>query len=237
MGDASSPTSTTAVSPTQPQTNPLPFWLVNVPNSERPPSCPDFLLDIKAKNRGILGTPDEEYHRHSWTEVKHIIATNRIDLFGRVPSELRRYLGYTWKLKQEYGSVVDFVLQKRLCWTDLTPKNPIPFADPDDIKILYNDWPYGINQSIVHLVIWTKFDLEDDPATDDLTPNARREIDEFVQRTFCTHVKPENVIWFKNWRSLKSVQAVEHFHVMLYEPDMEFVRTITGNDVPLSEKV
>jgi len=63
----------------------------------------------------------------------------------------------------------------------------------DDIKILYNDWPYGVDEKIVHLVVWTKFDLEDDPTTDDLTPEARKEIDDYVDKTFCTNVKPENV--------------------------------------------
>ena len=63
----------------------------------------------------------------------------------------------------------------------------------DDIKILYNDWPYGIDAKIVHLVVWTKFDLEDDPATDDLTPKARRDIDDFVDRTFCSKLPSENV--------------------------------------------
>ena len=62
-----------------------------------------------------------------------------------------------------------------------------------DIKILYNDWPYGIDPKIVHLVVWTRFDLEDDPNTDDLTPRARKQIDDFVVRTFCLKVKPENV--------------------------------------------
>ncbi|KAI9839781.1 MAG: hypothetical protein M1837_002020 [Sclerophora amabilis] len=221
----------------KPNDEPLPYWLVNVPVSQHPPSCPDFLLRASAKNRGILSTRDEDFRRLSWPEVQHLIATNRIDLFRRLPSDLRRYLGYTWYLNQEYGSVMNFVVQKRLRWTDLKPKNPVPFADPEDIKILYNDWPYGIDSSIVHLVIWTKFDLEDDPATDDLTPTARRGIDDFVNRTFCSHVPSEHVIWFKNWRSLKSIHAVEHFHVMLYAPDKEFVKSITGNDVPLSEKV
>ena len=45
------------------------------------------------------------------------------------------------------------------------------------------------------------------------------------------------VLWFKNWRSLKSIHAVEHFHVMLYDPPREFVKEITHDDVPLSEKV
>lgn len=63
----------------------------------------------------------------------------------------------------------------------------------DDIKILYNDWPYGVDENIVHLVVWTKFDLEDDPVTDDLTDVARREIDDYVKKTFCERVAPENV--------------------------------------------
>jgi hypothetical protein len=36
---------------------------------------------------------------------------------------------------------------------------------------------------------------------------------------------------------LKSVRAVEHFHVMLFDPDMEFVRAVTKNDVPMAEKL
>lgn len=82
-------------------------------------------------------------------------------------------------------------------------------------------------------MVWTKFELEDDPATDDLTPSARAAIEAYVQRTFCSRVPPAQVIWFKNWRSLKSVHAVEHFHVMLYRPDMDFVKEITHGDVPL----
>ncbi len=63
----------------------------------------------------------------------------------------------------------------------------------EDFKILRNDWPYGIDPDIVHLVVWTKFELEDDPTTDDLTMDARRQIDEFVQRTFCSKINPEHV--------------------------------------------
>lgn len=62
-----------------------------------------------------------------------------------------------------------------------------------DIKILYNDWPYGIDKSIVHLVVWTKFLLEDDPETDDLTPKMRKEIDEYVAGMFGSRVPPDKV--------------------------------------------
>jgi hypothetical protein len=35
---------------------------------------------------------------------------------------------------------------------------------------------------------------------------------------------------------LKSVKTVEHFHVMLYDPDPEFVKDVTNGDVPLCER-
>lgn len=58
---------------------------------------------------------------------------------------------------------------------------------------MHNDWPYGIEKDIVHLVVWTKFELEDDPVTDDLTPQARQEIDNYVKKTFCSRVPSEKV--------------------------------------------
>ena len=45
------------------------------------------------------------------------------------------------------------------------------------------------------------------------------------------------VIWFKNWAKLKSVHALEHFHVMLFDPDPAFVDRITGGDIPLSKRI
>ncbi|EON67335.1 hypothetical protein W97_06588 [Coniosporium apollinis CBS 100218] len=215
---------------------PLPFWLVNVPRDEWPAKCPDFLSGLSTKDERIIGTPDSEYHRMTWPEVQKAVEANRPDLFQRVPSDLRKYRKYTFMLTKQYGSIMNFVLKQRLQWLDLTP-NGGPFVYPEDIKILHNDWPYGVDEKIVHLVIWTKFDLEDDPATDDLTPEAREQIDEYVNKTFCTRVNPDRVIWFKNWRSLKSVHAVEHFHVMLYDPDPAFIEEITNGDVPLSAKV
>lgn len=64
---------------------------------------------------------------------------------------------------------------------------------PDDIKILYNDWPYGIDEKIVHLVIWTKFSFEEDPETEQLTWEARIDLEDWVYETFCTRMKPGNV--------------------------------------------
>ncbi|KAL1848600.1 hypothetical protein Plec18170_007910 [Paecilomyces lecythidis] len=238
-GDSSSPES-------------LPYWLVNVPRSEWPAECPEYLRDLVPKSIKCLSTPDEAYKRQDWELVKEIVGTNHIERFQRVPSDLRRYLEYTAQIKKKYGSVMDFIVQKRLHWgegkpEDLKPKGcPFEFdaclADqfpesPEDIKILYNDWPYGVETDIIHLVVWVKFELEDDPATDDLTPKARQEIEEYVRRTFCARIPREEIVWFKNWKSLKSVHAIEHFHVMIHNPDMDFVRELTHGDMPLIERV
>lgn len=85
----------------------------------------------------------------------------------------------------------------------------------------------------MHLVVWTKFELADDPATGRSTPESRQQIEAYVQSTFGGQA---DVVWFKNWQSLKSVSALEHFHVMLYRPEGGFVRGITGGDVPMTEK-
>lgn len=108
-----------------------------------------------------------------------------------------------------------------------------------DVKILCNDWPYGVDPAIKHLVVWTKFELpvSAEEARGDLGPDVRRRIDAFVEDKFRRVCGEERVVWFRNWSALKSVHAVEHFHVMLYDADPEFVRRITGGDVPLAEQV
>jgi len=94
-------------------TTPLPYWQINVPPSQREAACPPFLANLKPKDLSIISTPDALYRTITWPEVRTIIAANRIDSFQRVPSDLRRYLAYNWKLKKEHGSVMEFVLSKR----------------------------------------------------------------------------------------------------------------------------
>ncbi|KAI2466599.1 hypothetical protein F4781DRAFT_405089 [Annulohypoxylon bovei var. microspora] len=212
--------------------NGLPYWQTNVDEHERTEECPEYLRTLSIKDVGHIGTPDDSYRIATWPEVQSIVAENRLDAFRRVPSNLRRYLEYTWELKRDYGSVMDFILIERLQWeAPVTPRGR-PFEFEDDVKILWNDWPYGIDERIVHLVVWTKFELAEDPVTTDLTDEARAAINGYVQNTFGSRLPRDRYIWFKNWRSLKSVQAVEHFHVMLFDPDLRFVDEITNDDHP-----
>lgn len=165
-----------------------------MPEELRLSACPDFLLSLSEKDRGIISTPDSDYILDTWEDVKKRIKLNRLDLFRRKPSDLRRYLEYTWELKRDYGSVMNFILSQRLAWeSPIVPRGSGPFEHPDDVKILLNDWPYGIDSRIIHLVVWTRFELDEDPDTGDLTDRARAEIDAFVDRTFSPAVPRDQV--------------------------------------------
>ena len=126
-------------------------------------------------------------------------------------------------------------------WKTNTPSGDAPFTNSKDYRILFNDWPYAIEPDVSHLVVWTKFLLEDDPTTDDLTDQSRKMLEKFVGETFCDEtengIPREQVVWFKNWKSLKSVHALEHFHVMLFKAPKELLARVTGGDRPMSEKL
>jgi hypothetical protein len=209
----------------------LKYWNTNISPHLWTAQCPPFLVGTSQKNQMTLSARDDEFEEFTWQEVKHLISepsrqvqyhadgltrwkgTNRIDQFQRPPLQLRRYLKFMHDITKRHGSIMTFVQKYRLQWSTVVPSQMRPFTNPKDYKILYNDWPYGLDKDIVHLVVWTKFELEDDPMTGDLTPQARREIEEFVLQTFCgaDGSAREQLVWFKNWKSLKSIHALGKF--------------------------
>lgn len=81
-----------------------------------------------------------------------------------------------------------------------------------------NDWPYGFEEGIHHLLVWSKTPIPVDDEKGDVTPESRRLIEEFIEEFF---VRPlgeggkDQVQWFKNWVSLQSVRGVDHVHVLV----------------------
>lgn len=160
---------------------------------------------------------------------------NDLDLFKRTPSDLRRYIYWTRDTKAQYGSITAFILAHRLptVWGQppFIPASTVPFADPSDYKVLINDWPYGLEPGIVHLVVWTRTLIATTPEKGDMTPESRAVINDFVQRYFIEPLGPggeKRVLWFKNWVALQSVRALEHFHVMVRDVDDYMLERWTG---------
>lgn len=170
-----------------PEPEPLPYWQVNVPREDREEACPEYLQNLSDKDVAIIGTRDENFHAQSWDRVADIVRSGRLQEFRRWPSDLRRYREFVWRVKRDKGSVLEYMLTERLHWTQpVVPRSRTPFQCEDDFKILFNDWPYGIDSRIVHLVVWTKFDLED-------TAETEAEIEQFIGRVFLPEVAKDKV--------------------------------------------
>ncbi|KAK5022502.1 hypothetical protein LTS07_009948 [Exophiala sideris] len=198
------------------------YWNANIPEERWTQECPEYLNGISEKNKAILSRKDDDFNRLTWTEVQHLVNTNHIERFQRTSSQLRAYLEYIHYLQKRYGSVLSYVQHERLNWEDITPSGNRLFTNPTDYKILYNDWPYYVDQDIKHLVIWTKFTIEEDEITGKLTPAAAAQVEEFISGTFCSgegpRVERDQIAWFKNWKSLKSV------HALVYIDEVTFGR-------------
>lgn len=127
------------------------------------------------------------------------------------------------------------MVKERLNWTpkndqpvtahSFTHHSTVPFQDSRDYAILLNDWPYGFEPGIKHILIWSRTPIAVDDAQGDVTPESRRVIEEFVEGHFVLELAREarissadarqRVMWFKNWVSLQSVRGVDHVHVLV----------------------
>jgi hypothetical protein len=149
---------------------------------------------------------------------------------------LHKYLRWSFKTKKAYGSITNFVAKERLAWTPRDPDqplsahsfvhhSPVPFQDERDYVVLLNDWPYGFEPGIKHIVVWSRTPIAVDDTIGDVTSESKRVIEKFVECHFvralaaAEGISPveakSRVMWFKNWASLQSVRGVDHVHVLV----------------------
>ncbi|ODV89734.1 hypothetical protein CANCADRAFT_58588 [Tortispora caseinolytica NRRL Y-17796] len=161
-----------------------------------------------------------------WNEAQLVIRENRLEDFRRTPDCLWSY--YIWK--KQNPDILESVLAK-LGWSDMTPSNPELLADPADVKILPNDFPYAIDPSITHLVVWTKTKIPYVSSNGDITDEGRSKIDAYVHQTFVSALNkdPKDVLWFRNWSALQSVKAIPHFHVLLRNVPQKDIDKLVGS--------
>jgi hypothetical protein len=186
-------------------------------------------ISLTDMDRHILSITDHEFKPHTWENLKDIVAGNKLEKLVRWPSDLKRYIKWTADTKKEYGTILAFVAKERLKWTPTNMQgtsltfefeSPVPFENVNDYKTMPNDWPYGLDKGITHLIVWLKNRLEIQPPPGDLTPMAKAQVNAFIDKEF---VRPmaeltgegDNVIWFKNWGALQSVPGIDHVHILL----------------------
>ncbi|KAK5135568.1 hypothetical protein LTR08_005048 [Meristemomyces frigidus] len=195
---------------------------------------PPFKLSDVDKD--VLATKEEDCKSVSWEELKHIIANNKLETLQRRPAETRRYLAWSYGIKQQYDGMTDYIVKEKLHWKPIpgqsdkgavyAHKSDVPFAERGDYTVLPNDWPYDFEKGITHVLVWTKTPIETDSDKGDVTPNSRRLIEEFVSAHFGRALGEggdERVQWFKNWVSLQSVRSIDHVHVLVRDPPAELL--------------
>lgn len=126
--------------------------------------------------------------------------------------------------------MTNYLMQHRLpkTWGEapFSPVSQTPFEDPSDYRVLMNDWPYGMDPGMTHIVVWTRTLIEADNDQGDMTPESRELVAKFVQRFFVDRLGrdgPSQVLWFKNWVALQSVRALEHIHVIVRDVDRDIL--------------
>lgn len=210
------------------------------PNQETipaPPSQNDAPFPLTAIDRQLLSMTDSEFTPISWSQLRHYLELHQLEELKRLPSQLRLYMGWCSDIKAQYGSVTNFILKERVQWEPLpssesgaapkfASKSSVPFAEREDFKVLKNDWPYGFEDGITHIVVWLKTTVPADPETGVITEEGAKLIGDFVDDYFVKRAREvgllqenedstERVLWFKNWIKLQSVRAVEHVHVLV----------------------
>ncbi|PFH61026.1 hypothetical protein XA68_18391 [Ophiocordyceps unilateralis] len=190
---------------------------------------------LTSVDRVLLSQTDDDFVPHSWRELKSIIEKNDLSALKRKPSDLDQYIKWTTDMKKQYGSITAFILANRLpsAWGQppFSPQSQVPLNDAADYKVLLNDWPYGLEAGIKHLVVWSRTPIPTDAKTGDVTAESRALIQDFIDRYFVDSIGPggeKQVLWFKNWVALQSVRSLEHFHVLVRDVDEDLVARWVG---------
>jgi hypothetical protein len=107
-----------------------------------------------------------------------------------------------------------------------------PLSDSKDYLILRNDWPYGLEPGLFHIVVWSKHRLPVDWNNDGaLTPGGHKMVEDFVHKHITEPlgaVGEDKVIWFKNYGSTSSIRTVDHMHVIVRGVEQSELNKILG---------
>ncbi|RDW27294.1 hypothetical protein B0I72DRAFT_36483 [Yarrowia lipolytica] len=190
---------------------------------------------VSQRDKDILAIPEAQTHWQSWADLQHVIRHNELHRLSRSASQLADYILWKRDIESKYlGGVMEYILVDKLGWTSSLEKRPVAysdelFGDPRDVRILLNDFPYAMEKGLVHVVVWSRAKIPKEGDNGDITTESRDKLERFVHDTFVRGLgmTGDSVLWFKNWAALQSIPLVEHFHVLLRNPDMDKLSKLT----------
>mmetsp|Transcript_4049 Transcript_4049/g.10574 ORF Transcript_4049/g.10574 Transcript_4049/m.10574 type:complete len:224 (-) Transcript_4049:143-814(-) len=156
--------------------------------------------------------------RASWEElVRTIEVEYDIPKLARSRAQQHDYEVFRYHMKRQYRSTLDYMLiskfgfdavavddgNRRQRWKTARPRSEGAPGDLRRVILVENDFPYFVEESIVHYVLW-KLDEE-------ITP---REISEARERLQSEPVKALELLQWVNPPYLKSIPEIDHVHFL-----------------------
>ncbi|KAI5952995.1 hypothetical protein CANMA_005020 [Candida margitis] len=186
----------------------------------------------------------------TWTQIQQIVNANQLESFARSEEQYYKYQQFKSDLSSQGITLNDHVLKDELQWKQsdircqtspatkslpreysISQPQDLIFYSDDDIKIIYNKFPYYFKDSVIHLCVWSKLIIPDDinSPEGDISPLTKRIIERYLKKTFIDKgVSKNNLVWFRNWTSLQSVRSVSHIHVLLHDVDDGLIQKLLG---------
>jgi hypothetical protein len=192
-----------------------------MPPSEWTQDCPNFLVNINAREKSILSQSMVGYQRLSWPAIQNAIQSNQMHQISRDPLCLRGYLKELDRARTSPGGMTTHVRSEVLKWPLPSPDsqdqaNKEGFANTSNYKVLPNAYPYAFDESVKHYVVWCNFFFRAD-AQGVLTQESHHEVANWVRKHFGAYFGEDQVVFWRNPRSSQSVPGLEHFHVLVHD--------------------
>ncbi|KAJ1809715.1 hypothetical protein LPJ56_004492 [Coemansia sp. RSA 2599] len=139
---------------------------------------------------------------YTWEEVKLVVAAERLDLLGRTIEKELAYREDMKKVREEYGSVLNYVRTVKLA----------AFIQQTDSQhlVIPNDYPYALPDNVLHYIVWSKEKLTEGNVPDPV-------IQCIFEERLDKDIGPGRYewIWFVNPPHLQSIPEVNHGHLIV----------------------
>lgn len=170
----------------------------------------------------------------TWNQLTHYIESYQLDKLGRSKEQLQAYRNFKKEMAQKNISITTNLMINEMHWLpkDTDPhlssdeavklikyNDPRPFANPGDVFIALNKFPYYIKEKTIHLLVWVKFPMLPDPKSEigDIDDHTKAIIEKYIHKTFVQNlgIRRDHLVWWKNYTRIQSIKAIPHIHVLI----------------------
>lgn len=170
----------------------------------------------------------------TWSQITHLVGTYQLEKLGRSQSQLKSYHDFKKMMAEKGVSLTTNLMINTMHWlpadTDIhlssedalkriKYKDARPFANPEDVYISINEFPYYIKERTIHLLVWVKSPMLPDPQSDigDIDDAMKETIEKYVMATFVRKlgVPRDHLVWWKNYAKIQSIRTIPHIHILI----------------------